>query len=78
MGRGHPRRGEHSSEVGRDSNSQHSQGVHNRGSTFDKSRRPEGIGRTLNEMETYVELAKQKKIAEMKKRNKEFLKQNLD
>ena len=38
----------------------------------------EMIGKTLNEMEAYVELAKQKKLEEMKKRNKDFLKQSYD
>ena len=36
------------------------------------------IGNSLTEMETFIEVAKQKKIEEMKERNKEFLKPNVN
>ncbi|XP_063852100.1 E3 ubiquitin-protein ligase RBBP6-like isoform X2 [Scylla paramamosain] len=36
------------------------------------------IGNSLTEMETFIQIAKQKKIEEMKERNKEFLKPNID
>ncbi|XP_045131858.1 serine/arginine repetitive matrix protein 2-like isoform X4 [Portunus trituberculatus] len=36
------------------------------------------IGNSLTEMETFIQVAKQKKLEEMKERNKEFLKPNID